>query len=54
LRELYPGIIEYDDGTDIGEFVALCGGVVQFDPGPALDSLLARWGSLLKEIRGVP
>ncbi len=51
---LYAGLIEYNEGADVGELVALCGGVVQFDPGPALDSLLARWGSLVKEIRGVP
>jgi hypothetical protein len=47
-------LIEYDEGANVRELVALCGGVVQFDPGPALDSLLARWGSLVKEIRGVP
>jgi hypothetical protein len=51
---LYTGFIEYDEGADVGELVVLCGGVVQFDPGPALDSLLAKWGSLVKEIRGVP
>ncbi len=26
------------------------GGVIQFDPGPAFDRLLAMWGSLVKEI----
>ena len=51
---LYAGFIEYDEGADVGELVVLCGGVVQFDPGPALETLLARWGSLVKEIRGVP
>ena len=51
---LYAGFIEYDEGADVRKLVALCGGVVQFDPGPALDSLLAKWGSLAKEIRGVP
>jgi hypothetical protein len=51
---LYAGFVEYDDGADIGKPVVLCGGVAQFDPGPALDSLLARRGSLVKEIRGVP
>jgi hypothetical protein len=51
---LYSGFIEYDEGADVGELVALCGGVLQFAPGPALDSLLARWVSLVKEIRGVP
>jgi hypothetical protein len=38
----------------VGELVALCGGVIQFDAGPALDNLLARWAALVKEIRGVP
>jgi hypothetical protein len=47
-------LIEYDEGANVRELVALCGGVVQFDPGLALDRLLARWGSLVKEIRGVP
>jgi hypothetical protein len=51
---LYVGFIEYDEGANVAELVVLCGGVVQFDPGPALDSLLAMWGSLVKEIRGVP
>jgi hypothetical protein len=51
---LYAGLIEYDEGADVGKLVALCSGVVQFDPGPALDSLLARWRSFVKEIRGVP
>jgi hypothetical protein len=36
------------------ELVALCGGVIQFDPGPALDSLLEQWAALVREIRGVP
>jgi hypothetical protein len=51
---LFVGLIEYDEGADLGELVALCGGVIQFDPGPALDSLLARWEALAREIRGVP
>ncbi len=51
---LFAGLIEYDEGADVGQLVAQCGGVVQFDPGPVLDSLLAMWGSLVKEIRGVP
>ena len=33
--------------------LASCGGVIQFDPGPALDQLLGRWEKLPKEIRGV-
>jgi hypothetical protein len=41
-------------GRTWGELVALCGGVIQFGPGPALDSLMARWEGLVKEIRGVP
>jgi hypothetical protein len=51
---LYAGFMLYDKDADVGELVVLCGGVVQFDPGPALDSLMARWGTLVKEIRGVP
>ena len=51
---LFAGLIEYDDGVDVGALVALCGGVIQFDPGPALNSLLAMWATLAKEIRGVP
>jgi hypothetical protein len=51
---LYAGIIEYDESAELGELVALCGGVIQFDPGDALERLLARWGSIEKEIRGVP
>jgi hypothetical protein len=31
---LYPGIIEYDEGADIGELVALCGGVSSSTLGP--------------------
>lgn len=50
---LFAGLIEYNEAADIGELVRLCGGVIQFDPGPALDNLLAMWGSLAKEIRGV-
>ena len=53
-QSLYEGIIEYDESADLGELVALCGGLIQFDPGEALESLLARWGSIEKEIRGVP
>lgn len=51
---LFGELIEYDEGAEVGELVALCGGVVQFDPGSALDSLLAKWAALAKEIRGVP
>jgi hypothetical protein len=51
---LFGDLIEYDVGADVGELAALCGGVIQFDPGPALDSLLAQWPALVKEIRGVP
>lgn len=51
---LFGGLIEYDEMAEVGELVALCGGVVPFDPGPALDRLLATWGALAKEIRGVP
>lgn len=51
---LFAGLIEYDEGAELGELVSLCGGVIQFDPGPALDQLLMRWGVLLKEMRGVP
>ena len=38
---LFAGLIEYDEGADVAELVALCGGVIQLDPGSALDSLLA-------------
>lgn len=51
---LFDGIITCDPTADLGELVALCGGVVQFDPGPALDRLLETWATLAKEIRGVP
>jgi len=51
---LFGGLIEYDETAEVGELVALCSGVVQFDPGPPLDQLLAMWGALAKEIRGVP
>lgn len=51
---LFRGLIEYDDEANVAELVALCGGVIQFDPGPAIDELLATWETLAKEIRGVP
>jgi len=51
---LFGDLIEYDEGADVSELVALCGGVIQLDPGPALDSLLAQWAALVREIRGVP
>jgi hypothetical protein len=51
---LFSGLIEYDEGADLAVLTELCGGVIQFDPGPALGTLLARWGTLVKEIRGVP
>lgn len=51
---LFDGLVSYNTAADVSELVALCGGVVQFDPGPALDILLATWGTLAKEIRGVP
>lgn len=51
---LFNGLISCNMTADLGELVAACGGVVQFDPGPALDRLLATWGTLSKEIRGVP
>jgi hypothetical protein len=35
---LFGDLIEYDEGADVGELVNLCGGIIQFDPGPALDS----------------
>ncbi len=50
---LFGGLIEYNDEADANELVAYSGGVVQFDKGPSLDRLLAMWGSLAKEIRGV-
>lgn len=46
--------IEYDGNAAVAELVALTGGYVQFDRGPALTELLAAWGALTKEIRGVP
>ncbi len=51
---LYKGIILYDEAADLNELVAHCGGFVQFDPGPSLNSLLSIWAVLVKEIRGVP
>jgi hypothetical protein len=51
---LFAGLVEYDEGADVVDLVVLCGGVIQFDPGPALDSLLAGWGGFAKEIRGAP
>jgi hypothetical protein len=51
---LFGDLIEYDEEADVGELVILCGGVIQFDPGAALDGLLAQWAALVKEIRGVP
>jgi hypothetical protein len=51
---LFGGLIEYDEGAEVAVLVNLCGGVIQFDPGPALDRLLAGWRALVKEIRGVP
>lgn len=51
---LFEGLIEYDETAELSDLVALCGGVVQFDPGPALERLLGLWGALAKEIRGVP
>jgi hypothetical protein len=33
-QSLFAGFIEYDEGADVEELVALCRGVVQFDPGP--------------------
>lgn len=50
----YGLAIEYDEGAPVTELVALTGGYVQFDRGPALTQLLAAWVSLTKEIRGVP
>lgn len=47
------GVIEYDEFRGDEEFVRLCGGVIQFDPGPALGQLMEQWASLAKEIRGV-
>ncbi len=51
---LFADLIEYDEHDELDELVALCGGVVQFDSGSALDDLLAQWAALKKEIRGVP
>lgn len=51
---LFGGLIEYDEKADVADLVALCGGSIQFDPGPALNRLLAIWGKLAKEVRGVP
>lgn len=51
---LFEGIISYNIADGLNDLVALCGGVVQFDPGPILDNLLAMWATLAKEIRGVP
>jgi hypothetical protein len=36
-----------------GGWREFCGGVAQFDPGPALEALLVAWQELPKEIRGV-
>jgi hypothetical protein len=51
---LFNGLIRYNVTAELRELVALCGGIVQFDPGPTLDSLLKAWGTIPKEIRGVP
>ena len=51
---LFGDLIEYDERAAVGQLVTLCGGVIQFDPGAALDGLLAQWAALVKEIRGVP
>ena len=51
---LFKGLIVYDESAILEVLAALCGGVIQFDPGPALNSLINRWGTLAKEIRGVP
>ena len=51
---LFEGLIEYDEAGHLDELVTLCGGVIQFDPGPALNRLIERWGTLVKEIRGLP
>ena len=51
---LYAGIFPVDPNATLMGLLASCGGVIQFDPGPALDQLLGRWGKLPKEIRGVP
>jgi hypothetical protein len=62
-RELMGPLQDYlaamvEDGPapadDLPALLRSCGGVIQFDPGPALESLLAAWAGLPKEIRSVP
>jgi hypothetical protein len=51
---LFAGLIVYNPNAVISELIDLCGGAIQFDPGPALENLLLVWAELAKEIRGVP
>lgn len=51
---LFGGLIVYNEGADLRDLAALCGGVIQFDSGPALDHLLSQWSTYVKVIRGVP
>lgn len=51
---LFDGIVEYDASAELGALVALCGGVIQFDPGPVFNRLTGMCNALAKEIRGVP
>ena len=50
---LYGDLFEYNKDADVSILIALCAGMIQFDPGPALDHLLAEWGTFAMEIRGV-
>lgn len=52
-RSHYAGLLIGGRNPPLLGLLASCGGVVLFDPGSALDQLLAGWGTLKKEIRGV-